>query len=95
MTTPIEKPPTVVTMDDEFEDFLKEQANELARKPCELLKEILNTKADAYIDQTRSPDAIKDASKKSTRTSIDTCVDFSAKKAICSAIAKIRNQDAQ
>ncbi|MDR2539608.1 MAG: hypothetical protein LBC45_03255 [Chlamydiales bacterium] len=95
MTSPIGKQPTTVTRDDEFEAFVKEKANKLVQKPCDLVKETLKAKADACIDQTCSPHAMKDMSKKSVRSYIDVCIDFSAKKAIDHAITSIKNQASQ
>lgn len=95
MSTSIERQPTVVTMDDEFEKYLNEKANKLTEKPCALIKKTLKARTDAAIDKTCSPNEAKDISKKSAHSSIDTCVDFSAKKVISNLISNARNQASQ
>lgn len=95
MSIPIGRQPTVVTMDDEFEQYLNEKANKLAEKPCSSIKEALKAQADAAIDKTRSSNGSKDVCKKITHSSIDTCVDFSAKKAISNLISNVRQSSQQ
>lgn len=95
MTTPVGKSTAQVVLDDEFEVFLKDRTHRLAEKPCATIKEVLKAQADAYIDKTCSPSTSKDISKKSVHSSIDTCVDFSAKKAINAAIDSMRNRASQ